>query len=245
MGISLAADSQTLDQSQLLYQGTHSARNLPAFSTWQSFTPSLSGTLSQIDQGFANPMSGTATLKIYSGTGVLGTELFSSGITIAGTGVFWSSFTISPPLPVIAEQVYTFEIIPNQGGGLPDPFAIQIAGPVDSYTRGQSSFNATWDYVFRTFVITSLGIENIEASASNINIYPNPFSSHTTVQTSDLYNDASLTLYNSKGQKVREEKNLKEQTVFIDRGNLSNGLYFLQIKQDGKASVTKKLIIID
>ena len=245
MGISFTVQAQTLDQSQLLYQGAHSARNLPNFSTWQSFTPSLTGTLSQIDHGFANPMNGSATLKIYSGNGISGTELYSAGITIAGTGVFWSSFTISPPLPVVAEQPYTFQIIPTQGGGLPDPYAVQIGGPVDNYPRGQSSFNATWDYVFRTFVITSLGIENIESNSSNVSIYPNPFSAQTTLQTINSYQDASLIVYNSQGQKVKEKNNLNGQTIIFDRENLSTGVYFLQIKQDGKTYVTKKLIIAD
>ena len=46
MGFSFLGQSQTLDQSQLLYQGAHSARNLPGYTTWQSFTAGITGTLS-------------------------------------------------------------------------------------------------------------------------------------------------------------------------------------------------------
>ena len=245
MGFSFLGQSQTLDQSQLLYQGAHSARNLPGFTTWQSFTAGITGTLSQIDNGFASTMSGTATLKIYDGTGVEGNLLYSSAVTISGTGVFWQTFTISSPVAVVAEQVYTFELIPIQGGGLPDPFAIQIGGPDDTYPRGQSSFNPTFDYVFRTFVTESLSIEDFVTNHSDVKIYPNPFSSQTTLEMVNLSKNTTLTIFNSQGQKVKQMENLSVNKIIFQRDNLPNGLYFVHLSANNKTLSVNKFIITE
>ena len=44
-------DSMVLDQSQTLYDGGTSARNLPGYSYWQSFEAGITGTLVQIEVG--------------------------------------------------------------------------------------------------------------------------------------------------------------------------------------------------
>jgi hypothetical protein len=141
-----------LDQQQTAYQGGESARNLPGYSVWQSFTAGHTGMLVQIDHGYFNAMTGTATLKIYSGSGTGGTLLYSAGVTISGTGNFWQTFLISPAVAVTTGQVYTFEIVPIQGGGLPDPYGVQVSGPTDMYGGGRNEFGATWDDVFKTYV---------------------------------------------------------------------------------------------
>ncbi|MDD2987171.1 T9SS type A sorting domain-containing protein [Flavobacterium sp.] len=245
MGFSFVAQTQTLDQTQLVYQGAHSARNLPGFSTWQSFTAGITGTLSQIDNGFASTMNGTATLNMYNGTGLEGTLLHSQEVTISGTNNFWQTFTISSPVAVVAEQVYTFELIPTQGGGLPDPFGIQIGGPEDTYPRGRSSFSPTWDYVFRTFVTESLGIENYSTNHEYIKIYPNPFSTQTTLEIVNHSKNAMLTLYNAIGQKVIQMDNLNGDRITINRDNLPSGLYFVHLSANNKTLSVNKLIITE
>jgi hypothetical protein len=53
---------------------------------------------------------------------------------------------------VTAGQVYTWEIIPIQGGGLPDPYGVQVSGPANTYVGGQCEFGATLDDVFRVYI---------------------------------------------------------------------------------------------
>lgn len=141
-----------VDQQQLVYEAGLSARNLPGYSTWQSFQAGITGTLTQIDQGYFNAMTGTATLKIYTGTGTGGTLLYSNGVTISGTGNFWVTFTISPGVAVTSGQSYTYEIVPIQGGGLPDPYGVQRGGPTDRYVNGTCEFGPGWDDVFKIWV---------------------------------------------------------------------------------------------
>lgn len=245
IGVSLETRSQTLDQSQLMYEGAHSARNLPGSSTWQSFTAGLSGTLAQVDQAFASTMTGSATVKLYSGTGTSGSLLYTGGVTISGTTNFWQSFTISTPVALVAGEVYTWELIPIQGGGIPDPFAIQIAGPDDAYPGGQSSFGITWDYVFRTYVSTTVGIGATGTSSSSVEIYPNPFSQQTTLRSDQPLRNASFTLYNAQGQQVKKMDQISGETVILQRDNLPRGIYFLHLGENNATRPLGKLVVAD
>ena len=85
-----------------------------------------------------------------------------------------------------------------------------------------------------------------EVNESNsFNIFPNPFSFTTTLQTNIFLKNASLTIYNSIGQVVKQIDNLAGQTIIFNRGNLPSGLYFICITQDNKIIATDKLVMTD
>jgi len=79
----------------------------------------------------------------------------------------------------------------------------------------------------------------------NINLFPNPFSFETIIQTNEKLNNATLTIYNSLGQMVKQIKSIREQTITLQRDNLTSGIYFIQLTQDNKTLATDKLIISD
>lgn len=245
MGLSPLCQAQTLDQSQLQYDAAQSARNLPGYSTWQSFTAGFSGTLSQIDQGFVNPMTGTATLNIYSGNGTLGTLLYTDAVPISGTGTFWQSFPISLPVLITAGQMYTWQLVPTQGGGLPDPYGVQATRDTLAYPNGESTAGTDFDYVFRTFVSLSTGTASIETGSSALRIHPNPFSTETTLGMDGPLNNASLTLYNAQGQLVRQMNHLSGVTIMLERGDLASGLYSLRLSEDDRILSVGNLVITD
>ena len=56
------AHAGVLYQEQLVDDGGTSARTLPGYTVWQSFTAGQSGTLDEIDMGFFNDMSGQGQL---------------------------------------------------------------------------------------------------------------------------------------------------------------------------------------
>jgi uncharacterized repeat protein (TIGR03803 family) len=76
-------------------------------------------------------------------------------------------------------------------------------------------------------------------------IYPNPFSTQTTLQTDEIFKDATLTVYNLFGQTVKQIDNLSGQTIIFHRDNLPSGLYFIRIAQDNKTFSVDKLVITD
>ncbi len=245
MGFPVVAQSQILDQSQLQYDAAQSARNLPGWSIWQSFTAGITGTLSQIDQGFVNPMSGMATLNIYTGSGLDGDLLYTAGVTISGTGTFWSTFLIATPVDITAGEMYTFEIVPIQGGGLPDPYAVQVCWDTTSYTDGVSTAGVGYDYVFRTFVTLTVGVEFMDVRSSETTIYPNPFYTVTTLRTDAVLQNATLTIYNAQGQQVRHMDHLRGQTIMLHRGSLPTGVYSLRLSENGKLRSVNKLVITE
>ena len=90
------------------------------------------------------------------------------------------------------------------------------------------------------------GINNYEQNINpRISIFPNPFSTQTTLQTNMIFKNATLTVYNSYGQIVKQIEYISGQTVSLHRDNLPMGLYFIHLTQENKTITTDKLIITD
>ena len=96
-----------------------------------------------------------------------------------------------------------------------------------------------------TVTCTPMGIRGDKPLDNGISIYPNPFSSATTLQTDNLLKNATLTAVNCFGQTIKQIKNISGQSITLQRDNLPSGLYFLRITEESKAIATKKLIITD
>ena len=147
-----------LDQQQLVYNGGTSARTLSGYTVWQSFTPSISGTLTEIDMGFFNDMSGSGQLRILSGDGTAGSILQTLTVPVLGItqpGVTWNAWAVS--VSVTAGSFYTFNFTPD-AATLPDPYGVAV-GAGNPYPRGvmglddpSGSYRTDFDLVFRTFV---------------------------------------------------------------------------------------------
>jgi len=148
-------DSLQLDQSQTLYDAGTSARNLPGYAYWQSFTAGVTGTLAQIDAGFFTYINGTGYWTVWEGEGTSGTMLDSQAVNIyCNGGNCLLSFTEN--IPVTAGDVYTFQI--RGGPGMPDPYGLQVSVN-DPYANGEMAFVdpsgtyiTTFDWVFNTWV---------------------------------------------------------------------------------------------
>lgn len=93
--------------------------------------------------------------------------------------------------------------------------------------------------------LNAVGINSLFSEKPTVSIFPNPSSTETTFQTDKLFKDATLTIYNSFGQTVKQIKNISERTVTLFRDNLPSGLYFLRLTEDNKTFSTDKLVITD
>jgi hypothetical protein len=76
-------------------------------------------------------------------------------------------------------------------------------------------------------------------------LIPNPLSSQAKLQTSKIFTNATLTIYNSIGQPVKEIRNISGQTIILDRENLPEGLYFLTLSQDNRIYIAERFVIGD
>jgi hypothetical protein len=78
-----------------------------------------------------------------------------------------------------------------------------------------------------------------------IKIYPNPFSYETTFHTNREVKNSLLIVYDSYGQKVKQINNFSGQKITLHLEDLSSGLYYVNLLQEGKIIATDKLIITD
>jgi len=78
-----------------------------------------------------------------------------------------------------------------------------------------------------------------------ISISPNPIITETVIKSDNNFINATLTFYNSVGQKVNQIENLYGNIILFKRDNLPNGLYLIQINEDNKILLKEKIIIAD
>ena len=76
-------------------------------------------------------------------------------------------------------------------------------------------------------------------------IFPNPFSTETTLHTDSFLKEATLTFYNIFGEQVKQLKNISGQSITIHRDNLQSGIYFIRLTQGDKVVAMDKLVVID
>ncbi|GAB4446753.1 MAG: hypothetical protein OHK0036_00040 [Bacteroidia bacterium] len=98
-------------------------------------------------------------------------------------------------------------------------------------------------YLHKYQVQNTTGIDSPPKSENTLQVFPNPFSTQTTLQVDRPLHDATLIVYDYLGQTVAQIKNINGQTIIFNRGNLASGLYFVHLTQDNQLIATKKLLI--
>ena len=124
---------------------------------------------------------------------------------------------------------------------------------INGYTNLECYINCLSDYLVSgqtSFACGINGVTSIQAISmydedEDVYVYPNPFSTQTTLQTSKMFIDATLTVYNSFGQQVKQLKNISGQAVTLHMDTLPSGLYFTRLTQDNKIIARNNLVITD
>lgn len=96
------------------------------------------------------------------------------------------------------------------------------------------------------YCITSKSVlanEENELSDSDIVFSPNPLVDVLTIDAGLALENASVKLYNPQGQLVREIGNLSGKKMTINRENLSSGLYFVQLLENGQPVKSAKVLV--
>lgn len=78
-----------------------------------------------------------------------------------------------------------------------------------------------------------------------VKVFPNPFSTQTTLETTQHLQNATLAIYNTTGQKVKQLENINGQEIILQRANLPAGLYYFKITQHNQVFSMGKLIVAD
>jgi hypothetical protein len=95
-------------------------------------------------------------------------------------------------------------------------------------------------YAVLTSTTLATNIASNKIDVTNVYVYPNPTTGVVKIDL-NIFGETELILYTITGQKLFT-KTVNDKTSTIDLGNLSNGIYYLQIKNEGGIS-TEKLIL--
>lgn len=131
----------------------------------------------------------------------------------------------------------------------PKSFELQSSSPCIGSGDSQSPNdpnNTRNDIGAKYYHLPCVPNELISPSFNNtITVSPNPFSSSTTIQTEKYLVNATLTIYNSLGQKVKVINNISGSTCTLTRDNLPVGYYFLSISENNETISGEYLILSD
>lgn len=105
---------------------------------------------------------------------------------------------------------------------------------IDSYSC-EKSFNETCENLI-TSINSELPFEN------RYLLFPNPAHGSVTIETSYLFRNAEIHMYNTMGQEVHLEKDVYGKSIQIETSSLERGYYFIRIK-NGKSTTSLKLIL--
>lgn len=146
------------------------------------------------------------------------------------------------------QTVYTsFEIqIEYLSPSTPDTVSIYFRSSVNQWTNCNEDGGGNCNYLYiddLSFTAPS-GIE-YPVTDNNLFIYPNPFSTMTTLRVIDSFKDATLSVYNSLGREVKQFKNISTQTIYLHRDDLPAGLYIIRHVRDDKITNNHKLVITE
>ena len=107
-----------------------------------------------------------------------------------------------------------------------------------------SSHNNSTDYFLKACDDINSGNIDDEKNENEFNFFPNPFSSQMIIQTNTAQNNLTINLYNIYGQKVKQIENIPgKSTVALDRGNILDGMYLINIIKDEKILYTGKVLV--
>jgi para-nitrobenzyl esterase len=87
-----------------------------------------------------------------------------------------------------------------------------------------------------------LGIVEHDLQHITLNCYPNPSNGSVHIDLSAVYGEeVTLSLYNNMGQEVRQIKGIRDAQFTLERGDLPNGLYLVDVIVKGKRYVSRLL----
>jgi hypothetical protein len=162
--------------------------------------------------------------------------IIAKGLQIAPDGkIYMGSATNNGYLAVINN--------PNLGGAACNfqDQSIYLLGASSSITL--PGFIANYDYS-NNKVNCLTDVSNVNPAFGKFKLYPNPADLHTTFEfhnsTQEHY---TLTLHNTQGQLLRMITNITSNKIIIDTDDLTNGMYFIQLRSDSQTQYTGKLTI--
>lgn len=90
---------------------------------------------------------------------------------------------------------------------------------------------------------TGVGVNNLSALPSVVEVYPNPAENNFSVNLERLAgNDFTLEVYDAQGKLILSKENLGNEKVVIDTEKLSPGIYFIKVNAGESLYLLKEIV---
>src|SRR6185312_4330983 len=86
--------------------------------------------------------------------------------------------------------------------------------------------------------VTGIASQSIETE--NISIFPNPFTSQTTIAFSQEQKNSTISITDVLGKEIRKQT-FSGREFIIEKGEMSSGIYFVRIVDENKNAMTRKI----
>jgi len=119
-----------------------------------------------------------------------------------------------------------------------------LAGVFASYNKASTTFDVTFDYFKISEPTPVLSLTEVEPLAK-IKVYPNPAQDHLNISLPKQTNIQGIFIYDLQGRMITKVSAESAQTntgYRLNTGNLSAGIYLVQIRQDNGNTAQVKFI---
>jgi len=162
--------------------------------------------------------------------------IYQDNSTADNLNIFWTDNT---------SETYTFAITSNYQLTEMVPYDSVGSFNTQSFSPGTHSTTIYNNQVYLLKKVTSAGLQDASNNNFSFHIFPNPFSSQTTLWANKYLSNATLSVKNIFGQSIVEIKNINGKKVTLQRNDLPIGLYFVRLTEDNKQTEIRKIIITD
>lgn len=136
---------------------------------------------------------------------------------------------------------YTYTWAPA-GTGFGSPVSVSPTATTTYTVTASDGCSLTAAATVTVTVDPCTGIQAYTATNSSIQIFPNPFTTQTTIDLNKDYKNATLKVIDVLGKELRNI-NFSGKQIIFEREELNNGIYFIQIISENKTISTNKIII--
>jgi hypothetical protein len=203
----------------------------------------MNGAVTFTDSLYLNALGDSNAVFVIQINGAVATSTYAKVLLINGAkskNVYWK---IDGALDINDYSEFKGTIICNNGA-INLNTGVTIDGRALTTVGALSTVAVTVDATMIPGNCINVGIDNEAENSSNlVTIYPNPFTTYTTVQINDpsLLTEAELRIYNVYGTEVINGIIFKK-TVTVQTGNLPAGIYFYRILSKNKIVQSGRLI---
>lgn len=113
------------------------------------------------------------------------------------------------------------------------------------YLGGKTCKYGLNNYIeYQSYCSSTTDVSSI-ANDDELLFYPNPFSDQMLIHSNKNFDQATMIVYDAIGRSVVHLNGLSGNEIIFNRGKISNGLYYLQMSENGNELVKRKIMIAD